>query len=226
MIRRQQPALTDDELNALLDAGVSDTVAFVPGRTSIRNLAETLAALANAGGGVVILGVTAKGTIQTDVDAPRLREAVAAAGLAADPPLVLPSAQVMTTDRGPVVVVQVPPGLPHIYSLQGTYLTRTAGQNRPLTTPELRRLLLERGDAGFEAQLVEAATLADLDEPRILRYLDQVSFSATEDLTQALLARGCAGYGSGADTRGDDDAHGGGAAALWPRRSSLSAAPR
>jgi ATP-dependent DNA helicase RecG len=73
-------------------------------------------------------------------------------------------------------------------------LTRTAGQNRPLTTPELRRLLLERGDAGYEAQLLANATLADLDEQRILRYLDQVAFSATEDITQALLARGCVAY--------------------------------
>ena len=197
MIRRQQPALTGDELQAMLAAGAGDTVAFAPAKVSARTLAETLVALANARGGVVLLGVTAKGAVQPEVDATRLRETVAAAGLLADPPLVLPSAQVITTPDGPVVVVQAPPGLPHVYNLQGTYLTRTAGQNRPLTTPELRRLLLERGDAGFEAQLVDAATLADLDEPRVLRYLDQVSFSTTEDLTQALLGRGCVGYGAG-----------------------------
>jgi ATP-dependent DNA helicase RecG len=63
-----------------------------------------------------------------------------------------------------------------------------------MTTPELRRLLLERGDAGYEAQLVPNATIADLDEQRILRYLDQVAFSATEDITQALMARGCVAY--------------------------------
>ena len=197
MIRRQQPALTGDELQAMLAGGAGDTVAFAPAKVSARTLAETLVALANARGGVVLLGVTAKGAVQPEVDATRLRETVAAAGLLADPPLVLPSAQVITTPDGPVVVVQAPPGLPHVYNLQGTYLTRTAGQNRPLTTPELRRLLLERGDAGFEAQLVDAATLADLDEPRVLRYLDQVSFSTTEDLTQALLGRGCVGYGAG-----------------------------
>jgi ATP-dependent DNA helicase RecG len=128
------------------------------------------------------------------VDTNVLRDAATAAGLLTDPPLVLPSAQVVMTAEGPVVVVQVPAGLPHIYSLQGTYLTRTAGQNRPMTTPELRRLLLERGDAGYEAQLVPNATMADLDEQRVLRYLDQVAFSATEDITQALMARGCVAY--------------------------------
>jgi len=195
MIRRQQPALTPDELHVYLTAGMTDRTAFVPVKSSPRALAETLAALANANGGLALLGVTAKGAVQKEADVTALRDLVAAAGLLTDPPLVLPSAQVVAGHDGPVVVVQVPAGLPHVYSLQGLYLTRTAGQNRPLTTPELRRLLLERGDAGFEAQLVANATLADLDEQRVLRYLDQVAFSPTEDIPQALLARGCVGYG-------------------------------
>lgn len=194
MIRRLQPTLQAEELNAHLEAGPSDRVAFVPAKSATRPLAETLAALANANGGLALLGVSGKGAVQKEIDVNGLRDAATAAGLLTDPPLVLPSAQVITTEQGPVVVVQVPAGLPHIYSLQGMYLTRTAGQNRPLTTPELRRLLLERGDAGYEAQLLANATLADLDEQRILRYLDQVAFSATEDITQALLARGCVAY--------------------------------
>ena len=194
MIRRLQPTLQTEEVAAHLEAGPGDRVAFVPAKVATRTLAETLAALANANGGLAILGVSPKGSVQRESDVSTLRDAATAAGLLTDPPLVLPSAQVITLEQGPVVVVQVPAGLPHIYSLQGMYLTRTAAQNRPLTTPELRRLLLERGDAGFEAQLVPNATMADLDEQRILRYLDQVAFSATEDITQALLARGCVAY--------------------------------
>jgi ATP-dependent DNA helicase RecG len=199
MIRRLPRTLGDEELTHYLDAGPSDRIAFVPPRVSTRTLAETLAALANANGGVVLLGVGAKGTLAKELDGAALREAVVEAGLLTDPPLVLPSAQVVENERGKLVVVQVPAGLPHIYSLQGLYLTRTGAHNRPLTTPELRRLLLERGDAGFEAQGVAGATLADLDEARILRYLDSVAFSATEDLTQALLARGCVAVVEGAE---------------------------
>ncbi len=199
MIRRLQRTITDEELFQLLEAGPTDRVAFLPARTSTRNLAETLVALANANGGTALVGVSAKGQVQKDLDVTALREAVLEAGLLTDPPLVLPSAQVLESTRGTVLVVQVPSGLPHIYSLQGLYLTRTASQNRPLTTPELRRLLLERGDTGFEAQPISGATLADLDEQRILRYLDRVAFSPTEDIPQALLARGCVTYGQGPD---------------------------
>lgn len=197
MIRRLQRTLGDEELFQILDAGPTDRVAFLPARTSTRSLAETLVALANANGGTALVGVNAKGQVQKDLDVTTLREGVLEAGLLTDPPLVLPSAQVLESSRGTVLVVQVPSGLPHIYSLQGLYLTRTAGQNRPLTTPELRRLLLERGDTGFEAQPIAGAALADLDEQRILRYLDRVAFSPTEDIPQALLARGCVTYAEG-----------------------------
>jgi ATP-dependent DNA helicase RecG len=197
MIRRLQPAMSAEELADLIAAGPTDRLAFVAAKSAPRLLAETLAALANANGGLAVLGISAKGVVQKESDVTGLRDAATAAGLLTDPPLVLPSAQVLTLSEDgqeKVVVVQVPAGLPHIYSLHGLYLTRTAGQNRPLTTPELRRLLLERGDAGYEAQLVPNATLSDLDEQRVLRYLDQVAFSPTEDITQALLARGCVGY--------------------------------
>lgn len=191
MIRRLPHTITDEELQRLLETGATDRIAFLPARTSTRSLAETLVALANANGGTALVGVSAKGQVQKELDVTGLREAVLEAGLLTDPPLILPSAQMLESSRGMVLVVQVPPGLPHIYSLQGLYLTRTAGQNRPLTTPELRRLLLERGDAGFESQPITGATLADLDEQRVLRYLDRVAFSPTEDIPQALLARGC-----------------------------------
>ncbi|MCC9075958.1 DeoR family transcriptional regulator [Litorilinea aerophila] len=194
IVRRRPQALTPEELASHLEAGPGDRVAFLPARTTTRQLAETLAAMANANGGLVILGVTARGTPQKEADPRPLCEAVVEAGLLTDPPIVLPSPQVVDTPRGAVVVVQVPPGLPHIYSLQGLYLTRTAGQNRPLTTPELRRLLLERSDTGFEAQLVPGATLEDLDPGRIERYLEQIAFAPHEDVQQVLLARGCIAY--------------------------------
>ncbi len=90
--------------------------------------------------------------------------------------------------------MQVPAGLPHIYSLRGLYLTRTAAQNRPLTTPELRQLLLARGDAGFESLPTPGAILADLDQARVERYLDRIELAPDQDPTQTLLARGCVTY--------------------------------
>jgi ATP-dependent DNA helicase RecG len=195
--------MTEEQLSEVLRDGPSPRIAFVAAKSSRKRIAETLAAMANASGGLVLFGVSARGSVQRDNDPDALRALADAAGLLTDPPLILPHPQTVNTDDGPVVALEVPPGLPYIYSLHGLYLTRVDSEeteelqddNRQLTTNELRRLLLDRGDSGFESQLVPGATLADLDEERVYRYLDQLSFVAVDDIPQALLARGCVGYG-------------------------------
>jgi ATP-dependent DNA helicase RecG len=188
---RRNAAASVAEVESYLQAGQNERVAFLPAKATARTIAETLASLANANGGVALLGVTSSGAPQKGIDAPTLCDLALQASLHTDPPLILPSAQVVETERGALVAVQAPPGLPHVYSLQGVFLTRTGAHNRPLTTAELRSLLLDRGESGFESQQVEGAALADLDPQRIERYLDRAMLSAAEDPLHALSARGC-----------------------------------
>lgn len=191
MITRRQSNFNEETLAALFKEGVSDQLAFLAAKSNARTLAETLAAMANANGGLAVLGVTSTGLPQKSIDTKSLQQMVAESGLLSDPPLILPSAQVVPFRESEIVVVEVPAGLPQVYSLQGSYLTRTAGQNRPLTTPELRRLLLDRGDRGYESQQVEGATLADLDNGKINRYLDHIAAPPDAEQVQSLQARGC-----------------------------------
>ncbi|MCX6042949.1 MAG: hypothetical protein NTV69_17670, partial [Caldilinea sp.] len=86
-------ALGSEEVRGLLGAGVSSRVAWLPAKVAKPALAETLAAMANAEGGVVLLGVTAKGVPQSENDLAALRELVTEASLLPDPPLILPSPQ-------------------------------------------------------------------------------------------------------------------------------------
>lgn len=190
-LRRRYTTITAEEVQTLLGSGASARLALLTAKTTKPVLAETLAALANAGGGVTVLGVTAKGAAQGAVDVAALRDLVVDASLLTEPPLILPSAQHVTLTGGDVVVVQVPEGLPNVYNVRGVYLTRTGSQNRPLTTAELRQLLLDRGESGYESQPVEEATLADFDPARVSRYLDQVGLPPDADTVEALLGRGC-----------------------------------
>lgn len=194
IVRRRPSALTAEELSEILSGGQTDQVVFLPVKSAEANIAEALAALANAHGGVAVLGVTARGSLQSGIDVTALRDMAIQASLLTDPPMIVPTPQVVESDKGAAVIVQVPSGLPHIYSLQGRYLTRTAGQTRPLTTPELRRLLFERTDSGFESTAVTGATLADFDKPLIERYLTYLQVSPQDDVLQLLMARGCVTY--------------------------------
>ena len=190
-------------------------------------MAESLAALANADGGALVLGVALRGTVQTGADAKALRDLVLDAALQTDPPMILPSPQVMETGVGAVVVIQVPEGLPHVYSLKGVYWTRTGANNRPLTTPELRQLLLDRSESGYESKPAADARLEDLDESRISRYLDQVGLPPDADALQALLSRGCVTrLARRWPARRRAEPHGGGAAAVWPRPAAFLAQRR
>jgi ATP-dependent DNA helicase RecG len=189
---RRRTNLSSDEMAALLAGGPGERAAFLPARAGRHAVAESLAALANADGGTLALGVSPRGAAQPSADVVALRDLVLEAALLTDPPLILPSPQAIQVADGLIVVAQVPEGLPHVYSLKGVYWTRTGANNRPLTTAELRQLLLDRAESGYESKPLADVRLEDLDESRILRYLDQVGLPPDADAVQALLSRGCA----------------------------------
>ncbi len=189
--RRENTTITPEALSDLLAGGETDRLLLLSAKASPSAIAEGLVGLANAHGGLAVVGVTKGGKVQGGGDQDAMQERTLQAGLLADPPLILPAAHVVEIDGDPLVVVQVPPGLPHIYSVQGRYLTRTAGQSRPLTTPELRQLLFDRTEAGFEIGPVDGAGLDDLDRGQIRRYLETIQAGPQEDVGDLLVSRGC-----------------------------------
>ena len=129
---------TSDDLARLISAGPDERVAFSPANAGPARLAETLAALANTHGGVLLVGINAAGRLTGVADAGEARAVLQTAGLLASPPLILPLPQTIEVDGKMVCSVEVPPGLPHVYSMDGRYLTRTGAQNRLLGRRTIR----------------------------------------------------------------------------------------
>jgi ATP-dependent DNA helicase RecG len=184
------PTTPDRDLTALLAAGPSERVAFVPAGAGPARLAETLTALANSHGGALLIGVTPAGRPTGLPNPAETLAAVEAALLLPMPPLILPRPRLLEAGGQMVCLVEAPPGLPHAYSLNGRYLVRTAKENRLLSSAELTSLLLQRGETGFETRPAAGATLADLDTAAIDRYLTAAGGLAGSDWRSALLARG------------------------------------
>jgi ATP-dependent DNA helicase RecG len=187
----RRPTWIPEDLMQLLSAGPGERVAFAPPHVTPAKLAETLTALANAHGGAVLLGVSPAGKVAGIADAEAIRATIQAAGLLATPPLILPLPQLIELAGKLVCLVEVPPGLPHVYSLSGRYLTRADKENRLLTTSELSGLLLARSETGFESRPAPGANLADLDPVAVQSYLDVLAAPAGETWQKLLLARGC-----------------------------------
>lgn len=180
------------ELEQLLAQGEGERVAFIRERVRPEELAETLAALANRNGGTVVVGVggRARPRLEGLADPGAALELALDAALLCSPPLLLPVPRRMNHHDRAVLWIEVPAGLPHVYSVHGKYLWREAIANAPIPAHALRQLLLERGAVGWERQPADA-TLADLDREKIRRYVARIGPAAEEDALGWLERRGC-----------------------------------
>lgn len=178
------------EVEALLARGPGEAVAFLPPNASPVRLAETLVALANTHGGTVVSGATANGRPVGVEDGAVAVESVRAAGLLVTPPLLLPAATLVEIAGKTVCLAIVPPGMPHVYNLNGRYLGRAGAQNRLLSAAELTALLLSRDESGFESRPAPSAALADLHRDAVEAYVEGLRGTVADGWQRVLLDRG------------------------------------
>jgi ATP-dependent DNA helicase RecG len=153
-------------------------------------IAPLLAAFANTShGGKLLLGVEGDGTVSGVKDVMEAVDRALQAALMIVPTLVIPLPRVLMIDEKPVIEVEIPAGMPHVYALEGRYLTREEGKSVPMHPRELRRLLIQRGEISFETEIAHGAALSDLDWDKVRAYGAKVGI--TGDVEQFLLKRGC-----------------------------------
>lgn len=176
----------------LIDHGMNPKLHWFPDDVTVTRLATTLAAMANTTGGTVLLGISPRaGRFQGVRDPEDLIDRTFQAALLTDPPLVLPVPRCEVVEGIQVLRVTVPPGLPHVYSLEGRYLERTGKRETPLPARKLRALLVERGVIQFESRIPPDASLNDLDFEQVLTYLEALGLPKDEDAKWLLKRRGC-----------------------------------
>jgi ATP-dependent DNA helicase RecG len=182
----------------LLAKGMGSRLHWFPERVSVSQLAETLVGLANADGGVILLGVAPRSSrIQGVRDAAQVIDLIFQAALLADPPLILPLPQTDTVDGAIVVRVTVPMGLPQVYNLDGRYLGRRGTQTTPFSPPELRQRLMERGVLQFESQIPPNVSQDDLDPEQLSAYITSLDLPENEPIEAVLARRGCLRFEAG-----------------------------
>lgn len=189
----QQTAVPPDELERLLSAGEGPQVSFARERARPDELAETLAAFANGRGGTLVLGVSGRTRARLEgvANVAAARDLVLEAALVCTPPLILPLPRATTLGQVTLLVAEVPAGLAQVYAVHGKYLRREGGTNQPLAPDALRRLLLERGDVGWERQVPAGASLDELDPEKLTAYARRIGPDAEQTPLALLERRGC-----------------------------------
>jgi ATP-dependent DNA helicase RecG len=181
------------ELRELIRGGKSQTFDWHPKDVSMKALAESLVALANSTGGTVLIGLTPSyGRPQGLHDPDEVIDTALAAALSVTPPLIIPMPRVLEIDGRALVSMTVPPGLPHVYNHDGTYLSREGAENATLSSRALLRLMMARGKLSWEAQTPDGATLDDLDWEAVGAYVERLErIGDVSPEKVLLLRRGC-----------------------------------
>lgn len=137
-----------------------------------RDLRESVVALANHQGGVVVLGVadrkrTRRDAIQGvgDLDGETLRRKI----YDGTDPHILVDVEELVEPEGRLVLVHVPKGMPPHTTSEGVGKIRVGKHSMPLKGSDLSRILFSGGQKDLTAQVIPDSSLADLDPEEIKR---------------------------------------------------------
>ncbi len=184
-------SLTDDDLRRLIAGERTAAAAWFPSAESAA-VQETMAAMANGDGGVILLGVEgAPGVVAGLEDPSDAVEKLLQMALSMDPALIVPLPQVVTLDEKSVVALMIPRGMPHVYAVGGRFLRRLGAENVPLRPRELYALMTERSEIGFETEPVPGATRDDIDWAKARAYASGLRGIAETRVETILIKRGC-----------------------------------
>lgn len=165
----------DHELTHYFQEGRGATIEFLPDQSDSVQIAESIAAFANAEGGVLLLGVTSKGVV-TGVDDPdELEHSVLKALTLIEPPLGNPAVpDVVEYDGHSLVGVRVGRSVERVHQVEGRFLQRQGAENLPMGSSALQQLLLERRDLPFERMVPDGVETRDVSRAAIEQYIDDL----------------------------------------------------
>ncbi len=145
------------------------TLAFLP-QADAQRLAECLVAFANAGGGMVILGLNEDGDLVNPIWDQEAEDTLRQAVLQCRPPVIV---QWERVERGNTRLIGIRvPRSPQLHSLSdGRVLVRHGTDNRLMTGQELAFLASSHQPMEYEAEVVPGAHAADLDPLILNEYL-------------------------------------------------------
>lgn len=180
--------MTSDEVAALIRGGESLSVEFKR-EADDRELVEAVVCMANAGGGMILVGVEDDGTIvgalprHGDSTVPSRVDALIANRTS---PPVPARADCVVMDPGCVLAVSVPRALSVTATTDGHFLRRALGMSGPQCLPMSPADVLSRtsalGAVDVSARPLENAGLSDLDPTVLGRFREMARLSGDQVL--------------------------------------------
>jgi ATP-dependent DNA helicase RecG len=195
--------LSEMELKALIQGGETNTVELKVAAPRATEMAERLCGMANAQGGVVIIGVKDSTHEIVGVPDQRIGETLdvilRAVRQMIKPELVLdpPEPEIYTVQGKKLVIATVRSSHGPVYQAHGIYWVRRGTHTVSLGLSELLEMANDRGLVDWEHQLARNATMEDFDLEKVKAYLAQRSANARQasrfkDVQRILIGMECA----------------------------------
>lgn len=185
-------AIEPDAIKEMLKEGRNESFDWVAESVEAKKLAGTMCAMANGQGGMILMGVGQKSSdVRGLKDQDEAVGKVLEAALMSSPPLIIPLPKTVIYDKALLLAITVPKGMPHVYRIEGVHPVRKGAKNDLLRTNSLRKLMLERGQVDFEAEVPTGAGHGDIDWPKVEEYLDGLEGLGKVTPEEVMLKRGC-----------------------------------
>lgn len=195
--------LSEMELKKLIQGGETNTVELKVAAPRAVEMAERLCGMANAQGGMIILGVKDAKREIVGIPDHRIGETLdvilRAVRQMIKPELVLdpPEPEIYTVSGKKLVVATVKPSHGPVYQAHGIYWVRRGTHTVSLGLSELLEMANDRGMVDWEHQPVRNAAMEDLDLEKVKAYLARRSANSRQtsrfkDIERVLLGMECA----------------------------------
>jgi ATP-dependent DNA helicase RecG len=162
-------------------------------RTAARDLGDWLIGMANADGGIIVVGLHDSRVEGTDGQPQRRNEQMQASIDYCDPPVrVRPRLIDCVTDKGPsdhLLVLEVEPSETVHANKRDQVFLRVGDENRRMSFRQRQELLFDKGQASYEAREIKEASFDELDRELLESYASSVQ---APDALRLLAARGLA----------------------------------
>jgi predicted HTH transcriptional regulator len=195
--------LSEADLKRIIKGGETSTVELKLAAPRAVDLAERFCGMANAKGGLVIIGVEDSTHNIVGVADERMGETVdiilRAARQVIKPELVLdpPEPEVYVLADKKLVVATIPPTIGPVYQSGGIFWIRQGTQTRALGMMELSEMIYDRGLRNWELEPAFNATMEDIDLQKVTTFLERRSASGRQsgrfkNIEQVLIGMRCA----------------------------------
>ena len=188
-----------EEVRLRIQQGETNTVELKASTPRPTDLAERLCGMANAQGGMIIIGVTDHHKIIGVKDTSLAIDALLRAARQVEPPLVLdpPEPEIYMLEEKQLVVANIPSYKGQLYQVGGVCWTRRGTYTVPLSVPQIFEAGHDRDLLSWELQFPLDATLHAVDEAQVEAFLTQRSPKGRRGthhgtLEEVLIAMKCA----------------------------------